>query len=77
MDGQSILFGVLSVGGGLLSYRYAYRLTKLGEQFDSIGSQTRWHEVEPTDWNVLLTKLFGLFFVAMGLYYAVGPYLAS
>ncbi|MDQ2073647.1 hypothetical protein ACODNH_09345 [Haloarcula sp. NS06] len=59
-ESQSGLFlGPLIAIGGALMYRYAYGVTKFNEQMDAIGSTTRSGEVEPADWNVVLTKLVG------------------
>ncbi|MUV50843.1 hypothetical protein ELS20_11830 [Haloarcula hispanica] len=48
-------------------YRYAYGITKFNEQLDAIGSTTRSSEVEPADWNVMLTKLVGAVGSGFGL----------
>ncbi|AFK20234.1 hypothetical protein E6P09_14015 [Haloferax mediterranei ATCC 33500] len=69
MDIQTVLFGLLAITGGVITYRYAYGITKFGEQLDAIGSKTHASEVEPAAWNVTLTKLMGLFFVALGLFF--------
>ncbi|WP_188852513.1 hypothetical protein [Haloarcula argentinensis] len=59
-DTQSGLFlGPLIAIGGALMYRYAYGITKFNEQLDAIGSTTRSGEVEPADWNVMLTRVVG------------------
>ncbi|ELZ93970.1 hypothetical protein C440_10133 [Haloferax mucosum ATCC BAA-1512] len=69
MDVQTVFFGVLSVFGGVVIYRHAYGFTKFSEQIDAIGSKTPADEVEPAEWNVMLTKLAGLFFVGLGLFF--------
>ncbi|MFU1780933.1 hypothetical protein ACM16X_06100 [Haloarcula japonica] len=56
---SGLLLGPLMTIGGALMYRYAYGITKFNEQLDAIGSTTRSSEVEPADWNVMLTKLVG------------------
>ncbi len=67
-DSQSGLFlGPLITIGGALMYRYAYGITKFNEQLDAIGSTTRSSEVEPADWNVMLTKLVGAVGSGFGL----------
>lgn len=67
-------FGLVLLVAGLASYRRPYYLTLLGEQIDAIGSTTPVSEVEPSDWNVFLTKvigggvaLFGAAVLAVGL----------
>jgi len=69
-----LFFGLPVIGAGVLIFRYAYGITRFGEQLDAIGSKTSWDEVEPAEWNVLLTKgagvvvaLFGLYLVVMGV----------
>lgn len=60
-DSESGLFlGPLIAIGGALMYRYAYGVTKFNEQLDAIGSTTRSSDVEPADWNVMLTKVVGV-----------------
>jgi len=68
-----LLYGPLLAIFGVISYRYAYALSKFGEQLDAIGSTTRSSQVEPADWNVLLTKLTG----AGAAVFGVGWLLAS
>lgn len=53
------------VGGGM--YRFAYGLSRFGEQMDAIGSTTPASEVEPADWNVMLTKLGGAAVALVGV----------
>lgn len=64
--------GLLLVGGGAAGHRYAYEVTRFGEQLDAIGSTTRSSEVEPTDWNVMVTKLCSVAAVVVGLAVLVG-----
>jgi hypothetical protein len=52
---------------GVLSYYFAYPLSRFGEQLDAIGSKTRWSEVEPAEWNVWLTKLMAVGVAVAGL----------
>jgi hypothetical protein len=57
-DGNpGLIMGPLLVVFGVLSYRFAYSISRFGEQLDAIGSKTRWAEVEPAEWNVWLTKV--------------------
>ena len=44
-----------------------YRLAKFGEQIDAIGSKRRLTKVEPTDWNVTLTRRLGPVLSFLGL----------
>lgn len=64
-------FGRMLLGFGLLTFgalgaRYGYQLSRIGERLDAIGSTTPMYEVEPTNWNVVLTQL------AFGILGAVG-----
>ena len=53
-----VMAGLAVVGIGALIVRHAYAVTKIEEQIDAIGSK-RTGEIEPADWHVLLTKVFG------------------
>ncbi|WP_224333219.1 hypothetical protein [Haloprofundus halobius] len=68
----STFLGILALPVGLAVYRYAYELTRFDEQMDAIGSKTRASDVEPAEWNVLLTKLFGAAIAAFGAYHLLG-----
>ncbi|WP_227375890.1 hypothetical protein [Haladaptatus halobius] len=65
---------VLGLGGiciGLLGYRYAYYLSRFGEELDAIGSTRPMGEVEPTNWKVILTQISFLFLAALGAFTAL------
>lgn len=47
--------------------KWPYKITRYGEQIDSIGSKRAWSDVEPTDWNVNLTKFFGYGLILFGM----------
>lgn len=65
-DPGGLLLGpiIALVGGGM--YRFAYGLSRAQEQLDAIGSTTPSSEVEPADWNVMLTKLVGVLVALAG-----------
>jgi hypothetical protein len=64
-------FRLSTIGFGILTFRFAYGIARFSEQWDAIGSKTSWDEVEPADWNVMLTKASGLVLVGLGPYFIV------
>lgn len=44
-----------------------YKVARFGEQLDAIGSKTRSRDVEPADWNVLLTRVVGIGMTLVGV----------
>lgn len=68
MDGTPLVIGLLvSVQGLLMSWK-PYRVARFGERIDAIGSKRRWTKVEPSDWNVTLTRRLGPFAIIFGLF---------
>lgn len=63
----TVLGGIVLLALGAIEVRYARQLTRFGEQLDAIGSTTRASEVEPAEWNVWLTKIFGMVIAGVGL----------
>lgn len=59
--------GLLFVLLGAVAAVWPYRIAKFGEAMDAIGSKRRSSEVEPADWNVGLTRVFGIGMVLFGL----------
>jgi hypothetical protein len=53
-------FGLLLLIVGLPGAVYPYQVTRFFERLDAIGSETRLTEVEPADWNVLVTRIFSV-----------------
>lgn len=51
---------------------WPYKVARLQEQLDSIGSKRRWTEVEPAEWNVAFTRLFGIGFVVLAVLFWLG-----
>lgn len=49
---------------GLPGAIWPYRIARFGEQIDAIGSTREESEVEPADWNVMLTRIAGVGMVA-------------
>jgi hypothetical protein len=66
-----VLLGIVLVAVGVVFYRRAETVTWFFEVIDAIGSKTRADEVEPAEWNVLLTKLLGAAGVVVGLFLIV------
>lgn len=57
---QVVLFGLpLAI--------WPYKVARLQEQLPSIGSKRRWTEVEPDEWNVAFTRLFGIGLVVLAV----------
>ena len=54
-----LILGFLFTVWGVLSTWKPYRVAKLEEQIDAIGSKRRSTKVEPTDWKVTLTRRLG------------------
>jgi len=52
---------------GLPAGFWSYKVAKLEEQIDSIGSKRSWDYVEPADWKVILTKILGIMFIIFGV----------
>ena len=46
---------------------WPYKMARLEEQFDSIGSKRSWSEVEPADWKVTLTRVVGVVMLLFGI----------
>ena len=60
-------FGLLVIVAGAAITYWGYEVTRISEQLDSIGSKTRMSEVEPAEWNVMLTRLIGVGIVFFGI----------
>jgi hypothetical protein len=59
--------GLLLVAFGLLGAVWPYKVTRFGEQMDAIGSKRSLSDVEPADWNVMLTRIVGGVCILFGL----------
>ena len=57
---------------GLPAALRPYAMARFGEQIDAIGSTTRSSEVEPANWNVLLTRMIGLGMTVVGCVMLLG-----
>jgi hypothetical protein len=68
-----ILFGLVVAALGLYPTLAPYNAARLGERLDAIGSRRSWVTIEPTTWNVRLTRIAGVLTVVFGLVVAVGP----
>ncbi len=67
-DFARILLSLAGIAVGAVGYRYAYQLSRFGEQLDAIGSTTPMEEVEPANWKVLMTQLC---FIGLGAFSAL------
>lgn len=65
--GLALIAGVVLLPYGGLQYRYAYHFARFGEMIDAIGSKRTADEVEPTDWNVDLTRIVGMMIAFVGV----------
>lgn len=61
--GMALILLVLGVPGAV----WPYKMARLEEQFDSIGSKRSWSEVEPADWKVTLTRVVGVVMLLFGI----------
>ena len=57
-DAVGLTFLILLMG--LLGVIWPDKIAQLHERLHSIGSKTRWSEVEPANWKVVFTRLFGI-----------------
>ncbi len=57
---EAIIIVPVLLAFGLPGALWPYKLSRLQEQFDSIGSRRSWSEVEPADWKVGLTRILGI-----------------
>ena len=62
-----LVLGFLFTVWGVLMTWKPYRLAKLEEQIDAIGSKRRSTKVEPADWKVTLTRRLGPVLSFLGL----------
>jgi len=68
--GAVLGFIVLVFGAG--SAYFARPVARISEQIDAIGSTTPASEVEPAEWNVVLTRIVGILFAVLGVAMMVG-----
>lgn len=59
--------GALIIAFGLVGAVWPYEVARFEEQIDAIGSKRSASEVEPADWKVYLTRIFGAGFVLLGV----------
>jgi hypothetical protein len=62
-----LLVGLFFLTTGLYGVVYPYKMAKFGEQLDAIGSKRPSYHVEPTNWNVSLTRIVSIFIVVCGI----------
>ena len=46
---------------------WPYRMARIGERWEGIGSKREWNEIEPTDWKVTYTRMSGVFILLIAL----------
>ncbi|MFC6731413.1 MULTISPECIES: hypothetical protein [unclassified Haladaptatus] len=59
--------GLVLIAFGLPAAIWPYRISRLQERLDAVGSTTPWDEVEPADWRVALTRIVGVSLCLVGL----------
>ena len=62
-----LLLGGSVFAFAVLSALFPYRVARLGELKDAIGSTTPFSDVEPATWKVLLTRLSGVVVAVLAL----------
>ena len=67
VDVPVLALSVFLAGWGLLLAARPYRVARFGERLDAIGSRRSWNSVEPTDWNVRMTRIVGVGLALFGL----------
>lgn len=67
-------FAMVLMGLGVYSAVSPLRVARFTERLDAIGSRRRWDEVEPTNWNVFFTQLFGVVLVVISIYLLLEAY---
>lgn len=65
--GDVAFVGLLFVLFGGVGALFPRAVARFGEQMDAIGSTTPADEVEPAEWNVVLTRILSAVFAAVGL----------
>lgn len=65
--GSIQLIGLLLLVAGLPHALWPYKLAKLGEGVDAIGSRRSSLTVEPADWKVRLYRVLGILFSVVGV----------
>lgn len=64
---------VILVVFGLPNAMWPYEVARFQERIHAIGSKRSWSKVEPADWKVTLTRIFGIVMVIGGtLGYFIG-----
>ncbi|WP_336359589.1 hypothetical protein [Haladaptatus sp. ZSTT2] len=58
--------GIFFLLGGFLAARWPYRFARFSERIDAIGSTTPRDQVEPAEWNVLLTRVLDIAMILVG-----------
>ena len=67
VDVGLLALSALFAGWGLLLAVRPYRVARFRERTDAIGSRRSWSSVEPTDWNVQMTRIVGVGLALFGL----------
>lgn len=61
--------GVVMLVFAGLGIAYPYKVARIGEMLDAIGSTRNLDAVEPAQWNVLLTRILSVVLALVGLWW--------
>ncbi len=62
-----LIMGVIALGFGVRAVIWPYKVAKISERWDAIGSKRRRSEIEPKEWKVKLTRLWGAVLIGIGV----------
>ncbi|WP_049921059.1 hypothetical protein [Halopiger djelfimassiliensis] len=63
----NLILGGLLLVIGIANIVRPYKIARLEERVDAIGSRRSWYDVEPAKWKVTLTRLSGIAITLFGL----------
>ena len=66
--GIALLLVLFGIPGAV----FPYRMARIEERMDLIGSKRAWSEVEPAEWKVLLTRVVGVGMSFVGVIILLG-----
>lgn len=59
--------GLIVIIPGLIAIIWPYKISRINEMIDAIGSKRSSSEVEPARWRVVLTRIAGVIVVFLGI----------
>ncbi len=62
-----LILGVIVLGFGIRAVIWPYKVAKISERWDAIGSKRRRSEIEPKEWKVKFTRLWGGVSIGVGV----------